>query len=133
MWGISRPGKCRNGPIVNVCCLLTGWLGRISIRVPPGLSSACSQTGQIERLRPCEAALSEHLERRLDALRVVQATQRYEDRPRKALQLTGEDPRAAIGAEVPIQPLTRWRSSRFRRHRSLFCGRYPLRANHLRG
>src|SRR5262245_42102386 len=65
--------------------------------------------GDIERLRPCEAALGEHLKRRLDTLRVIQATERDEDRPRKALQVSGEDPRAAIGAEVPIQPLARLR------------------------
>src|SRR5262245_17844147 len=65
--------------------------------------------GDIERLRPCEAALSEHLEHRLDPLRVIQATERDEDRPRKALQVTGEDPRPAIWAEVPIQPLARLR------------------------
>src|SRR5215470_16417898 len=62
--------------------------------------------GDIERLRPCEAALSEH---RLDRLRLIQAAERDEDRPRKALQVTCEDPRAAIRAEVPIQPLARLR------------------------
>src|SRR5215831_21299869 len=66
--------------------------------------------GDIERLRPCEAALGEHLKHRLDALRVIQATERDEDRTRKALQLSGEDPRTAIGAEVPIQPLSRLRN-----------------------
>src|SRR5215467_15135003 len=65
--------------------------------------------GDIERLRPCEAALSEHLKHRLDRLRLIQATERDEDRPRKALQVTCEDPRAAIRAEIPIQPLARLR------------------------
>src|SRR5262249_28873814 len=65
--------------------------------------------GDIERLRPCEPALGEHLERRLDALRAIQATERDEDRSWKALQVGGEDPRAAIRAEVPIQPLARLR------------------------
>src|SRR5262249_15904838 len=63
--------------------------------------------GDIERLRPCEAALGKHLKRRLDALRTIQATERDEDRPWKALQVSGEDPRTAIRAEVPIQPLAR--------------------------
>ena len=53
----------------------------------------------------CEVALSEHLKRRLDAPRGIQATERDEHLPRKALQATGEDPRAAIGAEVPIARL----------------------------
>src|SRR5262247_2501890 len=65
--------------------------------------------GDIERLRPCEAALSEHLKHRLDTPRVVQATERDEDRPRKALQVAAEDPGSAIWAEVPIQPFARLR------------------------
>src|SRR5262249_24109414 len=65
--------------------------------------------GDLERFRPCEATVGETLKHRLDALRVIQATERDEDRPRKALQVTGEGPRAAIGAEVPIQPLARLR------------------------
>src|SRR5262249_37443216 len=65
--------------------------------------------GEIERLRPGEAALREHLKPRRDALRVIQATERDEDRPRKALQVAAEDPRAAVGAEVPVEPFARLR------------------------
>jgi len=61
--------------------------------------------GDIERLRPCEAALSEHLKHRLDRLRLIQATERDEDRPRKALQVTCEDPRAAIRQKFRSSPL----------------------------
>src|SRR5262245_49330206 len=65
--------------------------------------------GEIERLCPWEAALSEHLKHRLDTPRVVQATERDEDRRRKALQVAAEDPGSAIWAEVPIQPFARLR------------------------
>src|SRR5262249_12532241 len=65
--------------------------------------------GDMERLCPRETALGEHLKHRLDALRVIQAAERNEDHPRKALKIAGEHPRAAIGAEISIQPLARLR------------------------
>jgi hypothetical protein len=57
---------------------------------------------EVERLLPFEAALGEHLKHRFDALRVIQAAKRDEDRFREALQVGGEHPGAAIGAEVSI-------------------------------
>src|SRR5215831_8670604 len=80
-----------------------------SVTLPPRLAWHVLKLGDIERLRPCEAALGEHLKHRLDPLRVIQATERDEDRPWKAVQVTREDPRATIRAEVPIQPLARLR------------------------
>ena len=48
--------------------------------------------------------------------RIIQATDLDKDRPRKALQVVGKHPSAAIGAEVPIKPLARIRDvvKRFR-------------------
>src|SRR5262245_21021656 len=62
---------------------------------------------EVERLRPFETALGEHLKHRFDALRVIQAAERDEDHSGEALQLGGEHPGAAIGAEVSIQALAR--------------------------
>src|SRR5262245_21274719 len=61
----------------------------------------------VERLRPCETALGEHLDHRLDALAVIQAAERHEDRSGEALQVGGEHPGAATRAVVPIQALAR--------------------------
>src|SRR5262249_34270235 len=54
---------------------------------------------EVERLRPFETALDEHLKRRFDARGVIQAAERDEDRSREALQVAGEHPGAAFGAE----------------------------------
>jgi hypothetical protein len=65
--------------------------------------------GEVERLLPLKTALGKHFEHRVDAFRIIQAADCYEDRPRKTLQVVGKHPGAAIGAEVPIQPLARIR------------------------
>ena len=57
---------------------------------------------KVERLLPFKAALGEHFKHRFDALRVIQAADRDEDHSREALQVAGEHPGAAIGAEVSI-------------------------------
>src|SRR5215472_18441031 len=62
---------------------------------------------EVERSRPFETALGEHLKHRFDALRVIQAAERDEDHYREALQVAGEHPGAAIGAEVLIKALAR--------------------------
>src|SRR5262249_53914362 len=62
---------------------------------------------EVERLRPFETALGEHLEHRFDALRVIQAAERDEDHSGEALQVGAEHPGAATGAEVSIQALAR--------------------------
>jgi len=98
--------------------------------VPNGISAKCHkrtlgsqhsirhvlELREVERLRPVKTAFGEHFEHRFDALRIIQATDRDEDRPRKALQVVGKHPGAAIGAEVPLQPPARLRDvlKRFR-------------------
>src|SRR5262249_23851249 len=62
---------------------------------------------EVERLRPFETALGEHLKHRFDALGVIQAAERDEDHSREALQVGGEHPGAAFGAEVSVQALAR--------------------------
>ena len=62
---------------------------------------------EVERLRPFETALGEHLKHRFDALGVIQAAERDEDHSWEALQVAGEHPGAAIGAEVSIKALAR--------------------------
>src|SRR5262245_2876782 len=57
---------------------------------------------EVERLRPFETALGEHLKHRFDALGVIQAAERDEDHSREALQVGGEHPGAAFGAEVSV-------------------------------
>src|SRR5262245_48664309 len=100
----------RHARLHTPCPLYDGSLGHVILPASgcrPGSARHVLKLGEIERLRPWEAALSEHLKHRLDALRVFQATERDEDRPRKALQVAAEDPGAAIWAEVPIQPFAR--------------------------
>jgi hypothetical protein len=62
---------------------------------------------EVERLRPIETALDEHLELRFNTLRVIQTAERDEDHTREALQVAGEHPGATIGAEVSVQALAR--------------------------
>ena len=57
---------------------------------------------EVERLLPFETALGEHLKHRFDALGVIQAAERDEDHSREALQVGGEHPGAAFGAEVSV-------------------------------
>jgi len=57
---------------------------------------------EVERLRPFETALGEHLKHWIDALRVIQAAERDKDHSWEALQITGEHPGAALRAEVPV-------------------------------
>ena len=57
---------------------------------------------EVERLRPFETALGEHLKHRIDALRVIQAAERDEDHSPEPLQVAGVHPGAAIGAEVSV-------------------------------
>src|SRR5215471_17340913 len=57
---------------------------------------------EVERLRPFETALGEHLKHRFDALGVIQAAERDEDHSREALQVAGEHPGTAFGAEVSV-------------------------------
>ena len=57
---------------------------------------------EVERLRPFETALREHLKDRIDALRVIQAAERDEDHSWKALQVIGEHPGAALRTEVSV-------------------------------
>src|SRR5262245_63015492 len=61
----------------------------------------------IQRLCPFETALGEHLKHRFDALGVIQAAERDEDHSREALQVGGEHPGAAFGAEVWVYALAR--------------------------
>src|SRR5215510_8635733 len=62
---------------------------------------------EVERLRPFETALGEHLKHRFDARRTIQAADGHEDHSGEALQVGGEHPGAAIGAEVSIEALAR--------------------------
>src|SRR5215831_8194354 len=57
---------------------------------------------EVERPRPFETALGEHLKHRIDALRVIQAAERDEDHPWEGLQVAGEHPGAALRAEVSV-------------------------------
>ena len=57
---------------------------------------------EVERLRPFETALGEHLKHRIDALRVIQAAEHDEDHSWEALQVAGEHPGAALRAEVSV-------------------------------
>src|SRR5262249_13213954 len=57
---------------------------------------------EVERLRPSETALGEPLERRFDALGILQTAERNEDRPLDALQGAGDHPGAASWTEVPV-------------------------------
>ena len=67
------------------------------------LARHVSKLREIERLYPFEAALCEHLEDRLDALRIIQAAELHENRPREALKVAGERARAARRTVVSIQ------------------------------
>src|SRR5262249_46159482 len=62
---------------------------------------------EVERLRPFETALGEHLKHWFDAPRAIQAADGHEDHSGEAFQVGGEHPGAAIGAEVSIQALAR--------------------------
>src|SRR5499427_8359735 len=62
---------------------------------------------EVERLRPFETALCEHLKHRIDALRVIQAAERDEDHSWEGPQVAGEHPGAALRAEVPVQAFAR--------------------------
>ena len=57
---------------------------------------------EVQRLRPFETALGEHLKHRIDALRVIQAAEHDEDHSWEALQVAGEHPGAALRAEVSV-------------------------------
>ena len=57
---------------------------------------------EVERLRPFETALGEHLKHRIDARRVIQAAERDEDHSWKTLQVGSEHPGAALRAEVSV-------------------------------
>jgi|SRR6516162_510521 len=57
---------------------------------------------EVERLLPFETALGEHLKRRIDALRVIQAADGDEDHSWEALQVAAEHPGAALRAEASI-------------------------------
>src|SRR5215469_15688700 len=80
----------------------------ISVRRAIRSDSSDHSTGHVlklrdvERLRPFEPALGEHLKHRFDALGVIQAAERDEDHSREALQVAGEHPGAAFGAEVSV-------------------------------
>jgi hypothetical protein len=54
---------------------------------------------------PSETALGEHLQPRLDAVRIVQAADRNEGQSGRAVQIAGKNPRAAIRTEIAVQPL----------------------------
>src|SRR5215470_2206623 len=73
----------------------------------PRLTGHVLELRKVERLRPFEPALGEHLKHRFDALRVIQAAERDEDHSREALQVAGEHAGAAFGAEVSIEALAR--------------------------
>ena len=57
---------------------------------------------EVERLRPFETALGEHLEHRIDALGVIQAAEHDEDHSWEGLQVAREHPGAALRAEVSV-------------------------------
>src|SRR5262252_7258037 len=57
---------------------------------------------EVERLRPFETALGEHLKHRSDARGVIQAAERDEDHSWEALQVAAEHPGAALRAEVSV-------------------------------
>src|SRR5262249_18464296 len=57
---------------------------------------------EVDRLRTFETALGEHLKHGFDALGVIKAAERDEDHSREALQVGGEHPGAAFGAEVSV-------------------------------
>src|SRR5882724_5727421 len=63
----------------------------------------------VQRLRPFEATLGEHLQNRLDELRPVEAADRDEHRAGKTLETGGEESRAACRAKVAVEPFAGFR------------------------
>ena len=59
----------------------------------------------VERRRPVQAALGEHLQARNDVLRSIEAAERHEHQAREALEVAGVQPRPAGRTKVALQRL----------------------------
>src|SRR5215475_11135553 len=61
----------------------------------------------VQRLCPLQAASGEHFEHGLDALGLIEAPDRHEHRAGEAFEVGGEQARAAIPAEIPVEAFAR--------------------------
>src|ERR1700754_1270329 len=62
----------------------------------------------VRMLDPAEAALRKHLDIRSNASRRIEAAERHEHQAGEGFEIAAKEPHAAIGAEIPVESLSRF-------------------------